>query len=68
MRPHECPHVPDQRPERGSRLGRACRETPLEPAERIGDAYGLVLLLIAVTFVVTMTRAVTNNGTKSASN
>jgi hypothetical protein len=30
-------------------------ETPLELAERIGDAYGLVLLLILVTFVVTMT-------------
>ena len=31
------------------------RETPIELAERIGDAYGLVLFLIAVTFVVTMT-------------
>jgi hypothetical protein len=31
------------------------RETPLELAERIGDAYGLVLVLIIITFVVTMT-------------
>ena len=31
------------------------RETRLELAERIADAYGLVLLLIAVTFVVMMT-------------
>ena len=30
-------------------------ETPLEAAERIGDAFGLVLLLIVVTFVVMMT-------------
>ena len=34
---------------------RSRRETPLELAERIGDAYGLVLLLIIVTFVVMMT-------------
>jgi hypothetical protein len=34
---------------------RARRETPLELLERIGDAYGLVLFLIAVTFIVTMT-------------
>ena len=34
---------------------RTRRETPLELAARIGDAYGLVLFLIAVTFVVTMT-------------
>ncbi len=34
---------------------RGRRETPLELAERIGDAYGLVLLLISVTFVVMMT-------------
>lgn len=31
------------------------RETPLELAARIADAYGLVLLLILTTFVVTMT-------------
>jgi hypothetical protein len=30
-------------------------ETPLELAERIGDAYGLVLLLVGVTFIVMMT-------------
>jgi hypothetical protein len=30
-------------------------ETPLELVERIGDAYGLVLILILTTFVVTMT-------------
>jgi hypothetical protein len=34
---------------------RGRRETPLQLAERIGDAYGLVLLLIIVTFVVMMT-------------
>ncbi len=34
---------------------RSRRETPLELAERIGDAYGLVLLLITATFVVMMT-------------
>ena len=31
------------------------RETPIELAERIGDAYGLVLVLILITFVVVMT-------------
>src|SRR3954464_3557765 len=31
------------------------RETPLERAQRIADAYGLVLVLILTTFVVTMT-------------
>ncbi len=31
------------------------RETPIELAERIGDAYGLVLILILTTFVVVMT-------------
>jgi voltage-gated potassium channel Kch len=31
------------------------RETPLELVERISDAYGLVLVLILTTFVVTMT-------------
>jgi len=46
----------DGPPERGSRLGRQTRqETPLEFAERIGDAYGLVLLLIVITFIVFMT-------------
>jgi len=34
---------------------RGPRETPLELAERIGDAYGLVLILILITFVVMMT-------------
>ena len=49
--------MPDEQPRRGVRLGRVRgrRETPLELAERIGDAYGLVLLLIAITFVVMMT-------------
>src|SRR3954470_24922172 len=35
--------------------GRLRRETRLEYLERIGDAYGLVLVLILATFVVTMT-------------
>ncbi len=49
--------MPDEQSERGSRLSRRRdrRETPLQLAERIGDAYGLVLLLITVTFVVMMT-------------
>ena len=49
--------MPDEQSERGIGRGRvrARRETPLELAERIGDAYGLVLLLIIVTFVVMMT-------------
>jgi hypothetical protein len=34
---------------------RGRRETPLELAERIGDAYGLVLVLVMITFVVMMT-------------
>jgi hypothetical protein len=39
--------------------GRAAarRETRLERAQRISDAYGLVLVLILITFVVTMTLA-----------
>jgi hypothetical protein len=48
--------VPDEQPERrilGRVRGR--RESRLELAERIGDAYGLVLLLIIITFVVMMT-------------
>ena len=46
----------DERAQRGSGASlRGRRETPLELAERIGDAYGLVLLLITVTFVVMMT-------------
>jgi hypothetical protein len=47
----------DEREERGSRRPRlrGRRETPLQVAERIADAYGLVLLLIIVTFVVMMT-------------
>jgi Ion channel len=57
VRPPECPQVPDEQPERGIGRGRVRgrRETPLELAERIGDAYGLVLLLIIITFVVMMT-------------
>ena len=53
----ECPQVPDEQPERGigRRRVRGRRETPLELAERIADAYGLVLLLIIITFVVMMT-------------
>ncbi len=46
----------DDRPERKRRPGRRGRdETPLELAERIGDAYGLVLVLVTITFVVMMT-------------
>ncbi len=49
--------VPDERAERDSRRGRVHRrqETRLELAERIADAYGLVLVLIVTTFVVMMT-------------
>jgi Ion channel len=49
--------VPDERAERGRRQGgwRGRRETRLELAQRIGDAYGLVLVLILITFVVMMT-------------
>lgn len=49
--------MPDERAARRGRRARGTgrRETPIELAERIGDAYGLVLFLIAVTFVVTMT-------------
>jgi hypothetical protein len=49
--------VPEKRPKRGGRLRRVRRrrETPLELVERIADAYGLVLFLILVTFVVMMT-------------
>jgi len=36
-------------------MRRGRRETPLQVAERIADAYGLVLFLIMVTFVVLMT-------------
>ena len=47
----------ERRRERGGRLGRVRRprETKLELVERIGEAYGLVLLLILVTFTVMMT-------------
>jgi hypothetical protein len=57
VRPPECPQVPDEQPERGIGRGRVRgrRETPLELAERIADAYGLVLVLIIITFVVMMT-------------
>ena len=41
------------RPHRSARRPRS--ETPLELVERISDAYGLVLVLILTTFVVTMT-------------
>jgi hypothetical protein len=49
--------VPDERAERGSRLGggRDSRETRLELAQRIANAYGVVLILILITFVVMMT-------------
>ncbi len=49
--------MPDDRPQRGRRLrgGRGRRETRLELAQRIGNAYGLVLLLVLITFVVMMT-------------
>ena len=49
--------MPDQPAEgRGGlhRLSRR-RETPLELAERIADAYGLVLALIMATFIIMMT-------------
>ena len=50
--------VPDEgsgpaRPHRSARRPRS--ETPLELVERISDAYGLVLVLILATFLVTMT-------------
>ncbi len=49
--------MPDEPAKRGGRLRRRRErpETTLELAERIGDAYGLVLLLIMVTFAVMMT-------------
>ena len=49
--------MPDERAKPGRRLGsfRHPRETRLELVERIGEAYGLVLLLILVTFAVMMT-------------
>lgn len=49
--------MPDDRAERGSRLSRerGTRETRLELAQRIANAYGLVLILILITFVVMMT-------------
>ena len=49
--------MPDERAERGSRLrrGRGSRETRLELAQRIANAYGVVLILILITFVVMMT-------------
>jgi hypothetical protein len=49
--------VPDERSEPPGRFGRFRRhgETRLQLAERIGDAYGLVLFLILATFVVMMT-------------
>jgi hypothetical protein len=55
--PPECPRVPDERAEGGSRRGggRGRRETRLELAQRIANAYGVVLILILITFVVMMT-------------
>lgn len=50
--------MPDERSPGGrprERRRRTKRETPLQLAERIGDAYGLVLILIITTFIVTMT-------------
>jgi hypothetical protein len=49
--------VPDERAKRRSRLrgGRDRRETRLELAERIANAYGVVLILILITFAVMMT-------------
>ena len=49
--------MPNERAERGSRRtgGRDSRETRLELAQRIADAYGVVLVLILITFVVMMT-------------
>ena len=49
--------MPDERAERGSRLGggRDSRETRLELAQQIANAYGVVLILILITFVVMMT-------------
>ena len=48
--------MPDE-PAKPGRLGRLRhpRETRLELVERIGEAYGLVLLLILITFAVMMT-------------
>ncbi len=55
--PPEYSWVPDQHQERSGPLHRLRRrtETPLELAERIADAYGLVLFLTLVTFIVMMT-------------
>ena len=49
--------MPDERAERRSRLGggRDSRETRLELAQRVANAYGVVLILILITFVVMMT-------------
>jgi Ion channel len=49
--------VPDERAERGSRLGgeRGRRESRLELARRIANDYGVVLILILITFGVMMT-------------
>jgi ion channel len=49
--------VPDEPAKRGGRLARVRgrRETPIELATRIADAYGLVLALILITFAVMMT-------------
>ena len=49
--------MPDEREERGSRQGgwRGRRETRLQLAHRIDNAYGLVLALVLITFVVMMT-------------
>ena len=49
--------MPDERTERRSRLraGRSSRETRLELAQRIANAYGIVLVLTLSTFAVMMT-------------
>ena len=49
--------MPDERAARGSRRrgGRDHRETRLELAQRIANAYGIVLILVLITFVVMMT-------------
>ena len=49
--------MPDERVARGRRLGagRDSRETRLELAQRIANAYGVVLILILITFGVMMT-------------
>ena len=49
--------MPDERVARGRRLGAGATavETRLELAQRVANAYGVVLILILITFVVMMT-------------